>query len=114
MVRTDKKLRNDLIKLAKANPALRAELLPIIKTSASMAKHIRALKKMFPKSFIRDGKEWDGRSGFIWTGFGEDGTSNYQRSGWPDEHHPKLKAYMDKHGLYGEWNDPGTLMIYSI
>jgi hypothetical protein len=28
---SDQKLRNDLIKLAKANPALRAELLPIIK-----------------------------------------------------------------------------------
>ena len=79
-----------------------------------MAKHIRALKKMFPKSMIRDGKEWDGRSGFIWTGFGEDGTSNSYRAGYPDEHHPKLQAYMDKHGLYGEWYDSGTLMIYPV
>ena len=54
----------------------------------------------------------DLQRGGIWTGFGEDGTSNYQRGGWPDEHDPKLQRYMDRHGLYGEWHDPGTLMIY--
>ena len=84
------------------------------KKAASMAKHIRALQKLFPKSMIKDSREFNGRSGGIWTGFGEDGTSNYSRSGWPDEHHPKLQKYMDKNGLFGEWNDPGTLMVYPI
>jgi hypothetical protein len=82
------------------------------KTAASMAKHIRALQRMFPKSMVQTTEEGGWGSGGIWTAFGEEGVSNYQRAGWPDEHHPKLAAYMDKHGLFGEWNDPGTLMIY--
>ena len=82
------------------------------KTAASMAKHIRALQRMFPKSMVQTTEEGGWGSGGIWTSFGEEGVSNYQRAGWPDEHHPKLAAYMDKHGLFGEWNDPGTLMIY--
>ena len=76
--------------------------------------HIRALSALFPKSKIRDSRHWDGRSGFLWTSFGECGTSNYYRAGWPDEHDPKLQAYMDENGLYGEWYDAGTLMIYKI
>ena len=81
-------------------------------TEKQTEKHIAALQKLFPNSTIRSGEEWNGDPGFIWTGFGEDGTSNYHRAGWPDEHSSKLQKYMDKNGLYGEWNDPGTLMIY--
>ena len=83
------------------------------KTAASMAKHIQALQRMFPKSMVESTEAGGWGSGGIWTSFGEEGISNYQRAGWPDEHDAKLTAYMDKHGLYGEWNDPGTLMIYS-
>ena len=55
-----------------------------IRVGASMARHIKALQKLFPKSMIKDSREFDGRSGGIWTGFGEDGTSNYYRAGYPN------------------------------
>ena len=80
----------------------------------SMAKHIKALQELFPESHVQDSTGFDGRSGAIWTGFGEDGTSNYWRAGWPDEHKPKLQKYLDAHDLFGEWHDAGTLMIYPI
>ena len=79
------------------------------KEAASMTKHIRALQKLFPKSMVRDSKDFHGRPGGIWTGFGEDGTSDY-----PDDHHPKLQKYMDKNKLFAEWYDSGTLMIWPI
>lgn len=109
--------RKALIRLAstmdKGSPERRAVLAGLTKVAASMAKHIRALQKMFPKSMVESTEAGGWGSGGIWTSFGEEGISNYQRAGWPDEHDAKLTAYMDKHGLYGEWNDPGTLMIYS-
>ena len=77
----------------------------------AMKQHINALSKLFPDSTVQCASEYDGRSG-IWTSFGEDGTSNYERAGWPEEHDPKLQAYMAKHGLWAEWEDPGTLFIY--
>ena len=82
-------------------------------TNKEIQRHIKNLKMLFPDSFIENGAEFDGRSNCIWTGFGEDGTSDYWRGGWPNEHHPTLLSYMDDNGLWAEWHDPGTLMIYS-
>jgi hypothetical protein len=85
------------------------------KTAASMTKHIRALRRMFPKASKIDTTESGGwNRGGIWTSFGEEGIADYYRSGYPDEFHPKLQKYMDKHGLFGEWQDAGTLMIYPV
>jgi hypothetical protein len=84
-----------------------------VSASSSMKKHISALRRMFPRSARIDTTEAFGSGyGGIWTSFGEEGLANYQRSGYPDEFDPKLKKYMDRHGLYGSWYDPGTLMIY--
>jgi len=78
-----------------------------------MKKHIDNLKKIFPGSMIRDIKEFgSGETGGIWTSFGEDGTSDSDHMGHYNEHDKKLKDYMEKHRLYAEWYDAGTLMIY--
>ncbi len=79
-----------------------------------MEKHIDALRELFPNSFVRDSVEFDGHEGGMWTGFGEDGTSNFYRAGWPDEHDPKLQKYLDDNDLWTEWHDAGTLMIYPL
>lgn len=96
-------------------PPARVASRHMAKTAASMARHIRALQKMFPKSARIDTTEAFGSGqGGIWTSFGEEGIANYYRAGYPNEFDPKLQKYMDKHGLYGEWHDAGTLMIYPV
>jgi hypothetical protein len=78
-----------------------------------MKKHIKGLKSLFPNSMIRDIKEFgSGETGGLWTSFGEDGTSDSDHMGHYNEHDKKLKDYMEKHRLYAEWYDAGTLMIY--
>ena len=72
------------------------------------AKHIKALKKLFPNSFIKTTEEWNGRAGGLWTGFVEDGTCDY----WHGYVDSKLQDYLDKNNLFLEPNDPGTYMIW--
>lgn len=48
-----------------------------------------------------------------------DSTSNlfnyYAEGAWRDTFgvHPDLMAFVEKHGWYFEWNDPGTIMMYA-
>ena len=73
-----------------------------------MKKHIENLRKLFPNSFIRPSEDFGtGGTGAIWTGFGEDGTYDYD-STYTD---PKLQKYLDKHNLYIEPYDAGTMFI---
>jgi len=82
-------------------------------------KHIRALRRMFPNSTIDTTEEFLNKpEGYgIWTSFADewvndDLIANSDRSGESDEFAPKLKSYMDKNALYGEWYDGGTLFIF--
>ena len=75
----------------------------------TIAKHIKALKGLFPNSFISTTQEFDGHAGGLWTGFGEDGTCDY----WHGHVDPKLQTYLDKNDLFIEPHDPGTYMIWS-
>lgn len=85
---------------------------------ASQNKHERNLRKMFPDSMIRTTQEFycnDDKEGGLWTSFLEDGTIDeygHDNSGfgyWVD---PKLQKYLEKHDLWFEPYDPGTLMIW--
>lgn len=73
-----------------------------------IAKHIKGLRALFPNSFISTTKEFNGQSGGLWTGFGEDGTCDY----WHGRVAPKLQKYLDDNGLFIEPYDAGTYMIY--
>lgn len=81
-------------------------------TTAKVKKHIKALKALFPSSFLKPSEDFDGTKGGIWTGFGEDGTIDYCPDGeeFVDE---KLTKYMDENGLFAEPYDAGTYMIWS-
>ena len=75
-------------------------------------KHIKALGKLFPKTFLKHADEFYGTTGGVnglWTGFGEDGGYDY----WTHYTHPKLQKYLDKHELHIEPHDAGTVMIFS-
>ena len=81
-------------------------------TTAKVKKHIKALKALFPSSFLKPSEDVDGTKGGIWTGFGEDGTIDY----WPDGEEfvdAKLTKYMDENDLFSEPYDAGTYMIWS-
>ena len=81
-------------------------------TTAKVKKHIKALKALFPSSFLKPSEDFDGTKGGIWTGFGEDGTIDYCPDGeeFVDE---KLTKYMDENDLFFEPYDAGTYMIWS-
>ena len=81
-------------------------------TTAKVKKHIKALKALFPSSFLKPSEDFDGTKGGIWTGFGEDGTIDYCPDGeeFVDE---KLTKYMDENDLFSESYDAGTYMIWS-
>jgi hypothetical protein len=75
------------------------------------AKHIKALQKLFPDAFISSTKEWNGREGGLWTGFGAHSEiCDY----WNSYVNPKLQTYLDKNGLFIEPNDPETYMIWAV
>jgi len=84
-----------------------------IKIASDMKKHIEKLKALFPGHMIKSTKEFDGKSGGIWTDFAETGISDYYKMGGGKEHDPKLQKYMDDNNLVEEWYDAGTLMIYT-
>lgn len=66
----------------------------------------------FPKLFIRDGEEFDGSTTpKIWT-TGETGIFRYDYDRGNHYVHPKMQALLDKYGLYYDWYDTGTVMIY--
>jgi len=78
-----------------------------------------ALKKRFPKMWIKPLSEWDGYGDNsvqgVWTGEGsydEDGFSIFNYYGEPWQIHPDVEAICDEFDVYCEWNDPGTIHIY--
>tara|TARA_R100000808_G_C2108767_1_gene123513 strand:- start:116 stop:400 length:285 start_codon:yes stop_codon:yes gene_type:complete len=84
-------------------------------------KHVKALKKIFPDSFISTTDDFynvdpkDSKVVGLWTGFLEDGTMDewgHDNSGTGYYVDPKLQKYLKKHSLYWEPYDSGTLMIY--
>ena len=88
-------------------------------TTAKVKKHIKALKALFPSSFLKPSEDFDGTKGGIWTGFGEDGTiqNSIPSDYWPDGEEEfvdeKLTKYMDENDLFFEPYDAGTYMIWS-
>ena len=71
-------------------------------------KHIKNLKKIFPSSMIRPSEEFDNDwFGCLWTSFGEDGNYDY----WTGYTNSTLEKYLDKHNLYIEPYDSGTMFV---
>jgi len=83
---------------------------------------IIALEAKYPQAF-RTSEEFNGSEGGIWTS-GEDGTTEngleifdyYSQDGGSSSYTfgvlNSLHNYLEEHGWYGEWNDPGTMMIW--
>lgn len=84
------------------------------------------LQKEFPKMWIKDGEEFDGVPGKLWTGEGSMVTIPGHPVSWDlplfdyyAESHlyemgvwKPLAEFVRKHGYYCECNDPGTYFIY--
>lgn len=84
------------------------------------------LKAKYPKMFLRTTEEFNGSEGGIWTS-GEDGLPakdefplfKYYAEDFNEKRyiigvHKEIYNFLNKHGWYGEWNDPGTIMFWEI
>lgn len=84
------------------------------------------LSKEFPEMFLRTTEEFNRAEGGIWTS-GENGLEfpngdlvfNYWSEDWKGEKyiigvHKRMYEYLEKHGWYASWYDPGTIMIWPI
>ena len=80
------------------------------------------MRNKYGLSFIRTTEEFDGEEGGIWLG-GSDGKLmpnakddmfNYYHGGskYPHGIHKDLAKFLDKHGWYGQFYDPGTVMLW--
>jgi hypothetical protein len=85
-------------------------------------KLMKLLADKYNDMFLRTTEEFDGSTSGIWSS-GEtyleakDGfnlfdyyTENYKR--YEFGVHNELVDFLDKHGWYAEWHDPGTIMFY--
>jgi len=96
---------------------------------SSVDKAIDELNKKYPEINAVDVDEWDqrGEGRGIWFRGSEngveasDGNRLISYYGWESDPegkiwdmgvHKELVAVLEKHGLYGEFNDPGTLMAF--
>ena len=84
---------------------------------------IGILNKKYPKLNLRTTEEFNGQTGGIWVSGTEDGieakdgfplfdyySENYNR--YEFGIHKEIRQIFEKNGWFGEWNDPGTLMIW--
>tara|TARA_Y100000389_G_C17254144_1_gene409650 strand:- start:128 stop:466 length:339 start_codon:yes stop_codon:yes gene_type:complete len=108
----------------------RRQLRRIIKEAVEASPHAKrdklltALQDAFDFSFIRTTEEFDGRPGGIWTSaehgdVAPDGNPLFDYYGNNYELyemgvHKKLADFLDSHGFYAEFYDPGTVMIGEI
>ena len=82
------------------------------------------LAKKYPNMFMRTTEEFDGEAGGIWSS-GEDGLPakdkhplfNYYSQDSRQKRyiggvHKEIYTFLEKHGWYGQWNDPGTIMFW--
>lgn len=92
-----------------------------IKTRSQLKK---ILAKVYPKMWIKDSEDFNGKKGSIWTGEGSydnEGNSlfDYHAGGWDIQEklyvlgiRKSLHNLLDGHGWYCEWLDGGTVFIY--
>ena len=85
-------------------------------------KLMKLLAEKYNGMFLRTTEEFHGGSAGIWSSgesylSAKDGfnlfdyyTENYNR--YEFGVHNELVAFLDKHGWYAEWHDPGTIMFY--
>lgn len=100
----------------------------MVQTTKTLSRNqlMRELSRKFPNMFLRTTEEFNGSQGGIWTS-AEDGTSyangqelfNYYSEDWKGERyilgvHKKLYNYLHDRGWYASWNDPGTVMLWTI
>lgn len=82
------------------------------------------LQEKYPKMFLRTTEEFDGTEGGIWTS-GEDGlpaedsfplfeyyADDYQEKRYILGVHKEIYNFLEKHGWFAEWYDPGTTMFW--
>ena len=80
------------------------------------------MRNKYGLSFVRTTEEFDGEEGGIWLG-GSDGKLmpnakdemfNYNHGGskYPQGVHKDLAKFLDKCGWYGQFADPGTIMLW--
>lgn len=88
------------------------------------------LAEKFPKMWMKESEQFDGRGGGIWTG---EGSFVLEKFVMDDKHeefeepifeydadnsiyemgvHKSLVKVLDEHGWFAEWYDSGTVMIY--
>lgn len=89
-------------------------------------KLIKLLEDKYPKMLIRTTEEFNGSKGGIWTS-GEDGleskdglrlfdyyAEDYKEKTYIFGVHKEIENFLNKHGWFAEWNDPGTIMFWKI
>lgn len=79
------------------------------------------LKTKFPHMWLKDSEEFDGTKGLIWTGEGSHIGDEFETPmfNYYDRReviysmgvHKKLNEFVNKHGWYCEFYDPGTVFI---
>ena len=87
-------------------------------------KLMEILKAKYPEMFMRTTEEFNGSQGGIWSS-GEDGLpaedgmplfEYYAQD--PQERryifgvHKEIYNFLEEHGWFAEWNDPGTIMFW--
>ena len=75
------------------------------------------ITKRFPSVWLKDGEDFNGSKGALWSGEGSeiDGNYAFDYYGFRDTMgvHPELFEYLNKIGLHSEWYDSGTVLIYT-
>jgi hypothetical protein len=83
---------------------------------------MQVMRNKYGLSFIKTTEEFDGEEGGIWLGGSEgllmpnakDDMFNYYHGGskYPHGIHKDLAKFLDKCGWYGQFYDPGTIMLW--
>jgi hypothetical protein len=78
---------------------------------------VKRIQKAFPHVWLKDGEDFNGSKGTLWSGEGAEIEGNYAFDyyGYRDSMgvHPDLEALLSKMGMHAEWYDAGTVLIYS-
>ena len=80
------------------------------------------MRNKYGLDFVKTTEEFDGEEGGIWLGGSDDllipnakdEMFNYYHGGskYPQGIHKDLAKFLDKCGLYGQFADPGTVMLW--
>lgn len=90
-----------------------------MKNSVSRNELIKLLKERFPKMKVRPSEDFDGRGGGLWTS-GEEGDffdyyaydSDRKEERYILGTRKDVHIFLEEHGWFSEFYDPGTVMLY--